>query len=169
MVAIHENRETVRQAHPVRLSCKFVVEDDLRRACQALGNESTYRGVPVGTISTMHPWGALREIALREAQQFVRHMADQNYDLLGDVTELALWGPYMEKIDHSRSHEFVIQDGSDWEQVVGKKPLERHNAVSGFGYRENEVRFDLGAAYLLHGQFLARYGHLEEERGVLIV
>jgi hypothetical protein len=155
---IRENPESLHLAEPVFLTCQFPVEQELVLACQA-GDEKTYRGVPVGTIRDLWPWSELRKVALWHAQEFVRNMKNQDYELVGHATAMGLWGPYTQKVEWDKVDQ----------QITSEENFETRSYPHAYLYRENEVRLDRGIIYLIRGQFLAGHGHLSEEKGVLVV
>ena len=126
---IRENLDAQKVAVPVSLTAAFPVEvESLAR---------TYRGSPIGSFIDILPYATAQRIAVDAAKKWIQHMALQGYDLIGNETEIKLWGPYRPKS--------ALYQGALGE--VG-------TATS---YQQDEDPFPDGKAkMLLTGNFLAR-------------
>lgn len=111
----------------VRLTCAFPVE------VEALAR--TYRGTKVGEFIDLHPFATVQRKAVDEAKVWLGHMARQGYELVGNETEIRLWGPYRPK-----SRLYQAQVGDD---------------RAAMSFRRDEDPFPEGKAkMLLTGHFL---------------
>lgn len=135
---IRERLDKARVAVPVKLTATFPVSSDLLAR--------TYRGVPVKRFVDLDPYRAVQRIAVDAAKQWIKHMALQGYDLLGNETDVELWGPYRPKPKLYRS-------------------LGQFDSAGGFA--SNEEPFESGEArMILRGNFLARKQYVVEgQRG----
>lgn len=135
---IREALDKTRVAVPVRLTATFPVPSDTLAR--------TYRGVPVKNFIDLDPYRAVQRLAVGAAKQWIRHMALQGYDLLGNETDVELWGPYRPKPKLYRS-------------------LGEFDSAGGFASSEDP--FESGEArMILRGQFLARKQYsVEGQRG----
>lgn len=119
------DKQTV--AVPVRLNGAFPIPSD------AIAR--TYRGVKFGEFIDVHPYSVVQRLAIDAAKQFVRHMELQGYELLGNETDLKLWGPYRD----------------------------RQYEEQGIGFQLTDEPFPQGKAkMLIAGRFLARRQHVVE-------
>ncbi len=170
MTAILENHEKVARAHPVPLTCQFRADTEMVTRCQAAaqGAERFWRGEPIGTISRLFPWSDMKDQAMKEARLFVGYMRQQRqeYELIGAVTEMELWGPYRQKVDWSRADETLTRGDS---RGFGEE-LKTSEYAPGYAYGLDDKPEDKGLVFLIRGQFLAKYGKLVEGmEGVLLL
>lgn len=126
---IREDASTVSVAVPVKLTCAFPVE------VAALAK--TYRGLKVGNFIDLLPYATVQRQAVREAKVWIQHMARQGLELIGNETEIELWGPYRPK-----SNLYKTRLGDD-------------RAAMGF-MRDEDPFPDGMAKMLLTGTFLQR-------------
>lgn len=170
MTAILENHEKVARAHPVPLICQFRADAEMVERCQkaAAGEERFWRGRPLGVIRDLWPWSDMKMQALEEARLFVHYMRQQQqeYSLIGAVTEMELWGPYRQKVDWNRVQEKLTRGDS---HSFGAE-LKHSEYAPGWAYGFEDKPDDKGLVFLIRGQFLAKYGKLVEGKdGVLLV
>ena len=134
-VLIREDLNKTSVAVPVNLTCAFAVE------VSALSK--TYRGQTFGSFIDLHPYSIVQEQAVREAKAWLGYMKQQGYELIGNETEIRMWGPYRPK-----SHLYRYKVGDD-------------RAATSF--MEDEDPFPEGMAkMLLTGTFLSRKQHTVE-------
>ena len=115
-------------AVPVKLTAAFPVEIDTVHR--------TYRGVKFNEFIDAQPYATVQREAVDAAKQWIRHMALQGYELMGNETEIEMWGPYRPKTKLYRSFG------------------EERSATS---FTRDENPFPDGKAkMLLRGRFLAR-------------
>jgi hypothetical protein len=86
---IRENLDAQTVAVPVRLTAAFPVEVD------ALAR--VYRGSPIKSFIDLMPYANVQRLAVDAAKKWINHMALQGYELMGNETEIKLWGPYRPK------------------------------------------------------------------------
>ncbi len=146
-----------------RVSCHVTVEYELVRKYQMAGG-GTHRGTPLGKMPQLWPFDLLRRPLVAEAEEFVRQIGTHGYEPRTSIYEFKVWGPYTEKVG----------EPSDWKPEEGNHMIPKHQqrtAAKVWGYREDELSVELGCAFFVQGEFSipASRGHVEEERGVLIV
>jgi hypothetical protein len=168
MTAILENHESVARAHPTPLVCQFRADPEMVERCQkaAVGEERFWRGRPLGAIRDLWPWGDMKMQAMEEARLFVHYMRQQRqeYELVGAVTEMELWGPYRQKVDWGRAQERLTRTDGDWNSAKTSE------YAPGYAYGFEDKPDDKGLVFLIRGQFLGKYGKLVEGKdGVLLV
>lgn len=122
------SKETV--AVPVKLTAAFPVE------VEALAR--TYKGTPIGSFIDLLPWSNVQRVAIDAAKKWVQHMALQGYELLGNETDIRMWGPYRPKSN--------LYEGTTASSF----------AVTDDPFPEGKAKM------LLTGHFLARKQHLVE-------
>ena len=86
---IRENLDAQTVAVPVNLTAAFPVEVDVLHR--------TYRGTAVKDFIDIQPYAAVQRIAVDAAKKWIQHMALQGYELIGNETDIKLWGPYRPK------------------------------------------------------------------------
>ena len=86
---ISENLDKQKVAVPVSLTAAFPVESD------ALAR--TYRGTQFKDFIDIQPYATVQRIAVDAAKKWIQHMSLQGYELLGNETDIKLWGPYRPK------------------------------------------------------------------------
>ena len=134
-VLIREDLNKTKVAVPISVNCAFPVE------VAALAR--TYRGVKIGEFIDLHPYATVQRQAVREAKVWLGHMVRQGLTLLGNETDIRLWGPYRPK-----SHLYRYAPGHD-------------EAATSF--MEDEDPFPDGMAkMLLTGHFLNSKQHTVE-------
>jgi hypothetical protein len=126
---IRESLDTVAVAVPVKLTAAFPVEvESVAR---------TYRGLAAKSFIDLQPYATVQRVAVDAAKKWVQHMALQGYELIGNETDIRLWGPYRAK-------------STLYQRAVGDE-----RAAS--SYHDGDAPFlDGKAKMLLTGQFLAR-------------
>lgn len=159
------NRDRV-IAQPI--SCHVTLEYELVRKWQMAQRASqrspTLRGQPLGLMPELYPFDMLKRPLLEEARLFVRAMALQHYEPLTDISAFEVWGPYTEKVGAVR----------DWTPEADNQLIPDHakkTAWSAWLHSEGESNIRLGCAFFIRAQFTrqGKYGHVDEERGVIVV
>ena len=122
-------REDAVSTVAVSITCAFAVEvESLAR---------TYHGTAFSEFIDLLPYATVQRQAVREAKQWIKHMTTQGLDLIGNETDIRLWGPYRPK------------------SALYKRALGADDAAT--SYRRDEDPFPDGMAkMLLTGRFLAR-------------
>lgn len=122
----------------VEITCAFPVE------VEALAK--TYRGQKVGNFVDLLPYSTVQRQAVQEAKVWIQHMARQGLELIGNETDIKLWGPYRPK-----SHLYKTRLGDD---------------RAAMSFRKDEDPFPDGMAkMLLTGTFLERKQSALETNG----
>ena len=86
---IREDVTTQKAAVPVKLTAAFPVE------VEALAR--TYHGTPIKSFIDLQPYANVQRVAIDAAKKWISHMRLQGYVLMGNETEIRLWGPYRPK------------------------------------------------------------------------
>ena len=86
---IREDVTTQKAAVPVNLTAAFPVE------VEALAR--TYHGTPIKSFIDLQPYANVQRVAIDAAKKWISHMRLQGYELIGNETEIELWGPYRPK------------------------------------------------------------------------
>ena len=89
MMLIRENLDAQTVAVKVKLTAAFPVE--------VASLHKTYRGLAVKNFIDLQPYATVQRIAVDAAKKWLRHMALQGYELIGNEDEIKLWGPYRPK------------------------------------------------------------------------
>ena len=125
---IREALDKQQVAVPVSLNGAFPIPSD------AIAR--TYRGVKFGEFIDIHPYAVVQRLAIEAAKKFVADMRLQGYELLGNETDLQLWGPYRDRT---------------------------YEIDKGVGFALTDEPFPEGKAkMLIAGRFLARRQHVVE-------
>jgi hypothetical protein len=125
-------KETV--AVPVKLTAAFPIE------AEALAR--TYKGTRIGDFIDLLPWATAQRIGIDCAKKWIQHMASQGYELIGNETDIKMWGPYRPKSELYKS-------------FGGERSASSISSA-------DEPFPDGKAKMLLTGHFLARKQHLVE-------
>ena len=172
------DRESTKVYEPVFLTCKIKVDPELILKLQRMGWRPR-RGTPIGKMSDLDPFNALKRLVTEEAKTFIGYMKQQGFLPLEAETQMELWGPFREKLDMSK--------GSSWENFEEGNPLVpqgmwrsqarglwEHDLKT--GPRELDRKAVLedrdwkrGVVFLIRGRFLATHGKEEEATGTLLV
>ena len=86
---IREDVAAEKTAVPVKLTAAFPVESE------ALAR--TYRGTAIKDFMDLLPYATVQRVAIDAAKKWIQHMEQQGYMLLGNETDIRLWGPYRPK------------------------------------------------------------------------
>ena len=150
---------------PQTVQTKCVLDYDLVRLCQDYGDKP-HKGDALGTLPELWPFDMLKRPLKEHAQEFVRQIGSKGYQPLTNVEAFQIYGPYMEKIGSEPPVWYTPEEGN---HLI--PPHQRLKAVRVFGYRSDEFTWHKGAAFLIVGRFTrhARYGHVSEETGRIIV
>jgi hypothetical protein len=163
------------QVHvPTYLTCKFRADPELVLRCQNAG-DTVHRGTRIGQLREFWPFDALKRQALEEAQTFIRYMRTQDYEPRQSHFEMELWGPFPEKVKYTDSLT-NIEEGNPFfpdgrwvsnsrgtrEATRGPQELDKETVL-------NSPDWKKGTVFLIRGQFIGNYGHVEEATGTLIV
>lgn len=153
-----------------RLRMKAVIPQELSDMYQnAQAGEkrpATVRGVPLGRMPELpHDCLLLKRPLVECASESVRQMALQGYELLGDETQIEVWGPYMNKTPDPYRE---FQPEADNPFIP--KSLKRTAQTTRL-WGSNEVIKQEYVVFLLVGNFVrsAKHGHVDEETGVILV
>ena len=155
---------------PQRLLMKAVIPHELvvmYQNAQANENRLTMcKGLPLGRMPELpHECALLKRPLIECAEESLRQMALQGYELLGDITQVEVWGPYMIKTPASPM-EFTPEADNPFIPTAEKK-----QAWNTKIWGVNEVVEQEYDQFLLKGTFIrsAKHGHVEEETGKIIV
>lgn len=97
---IRENLDKTSVAVPVLLTAAFPVDYD--------AVARPYRGVAFKDFIDIFPYSTVQRIAVDAARKWIKHMALQGYELMGNETEVRLWGPF-----RSKHHLYKVALGDD--------------------------------------------------------
>ena len=123
---ISENLDKAKVAVPVKLTAAFPVESDsLAR---------TYRGTAFKDFIDLLPYANVQRIAVDAAKKWIQHMTLQGYELIGNETEIQLWGPYRPKSTGGTATSFQMNedpfpDGKAKMLMTGTFLARRHRTV----------------------------------------
>lgn len=145
------------------ITTKCVVDFELVQRCQDAGDRP-HKGTPLGLFFELWPFDMLKRILVEQADEFVRQIALQGFEIRGDVYSFRVWGPYTEKVGEVKQ----------WTPEAGNHTIPRHQqrqAVQVFGCRGDEFSFERGCAFLIQGKFTraAKHGHVGETDGRIYV
>lgn len=161
---------------PVSLNCKIRVDPELLERCRQHG-EGVFRAKPIGRISSIWPFEALKLHLLEQTKEFYRQIRSRGYDPLQAETEMLAFGPIREKADLSNTRLVNIEEGNPFfpdgrwvadnrgaRKVTTNGPIEiTRDALF------NSSDWEKGAVFLVRGRFLATHGKQEESTGTLLV
>lgn len=150
------------------ITCKAKAEYELVRdwqtAMRATGRNPKLRGKPLGLLPDLYPFDMLKRPLVNEANEFVRQIGLQHWSPLTSIYEFKVWGPYAEKVGESH----------DWVPEADNPFIPEHEkqvATTAWLYGGSELPIALGCAFFIEGVFIrsAQHGHVDEERGIIVV
>ena len=146
-----------------RVTTKCVVDYELVRLCQDKGM-GVCKAKPLGKMLELWPYDRLKRILIDHTRLFTEQIATQGYHALTGIYEFRVWGPYTEKV--GTPHDFVPEADNPFIPAS-----ERQTATTVWGYQGDEMSFDKGCVFIIQGRFTrhAKYGHVEEETGVIVI
>jgi hypothetical protein len=143
------------------VTCHTTVDYELVRKYQQHGG-GICRGRPLGRLPELWPFDMLKRPLVQEAQRFVDQVKTQGFEPLTSIYEFEVWGPYTEKVG----------DPQDWTPEADNPFVdEPKTATTAWLYQDGVHNVEKGCAYLIRGRFsrAAKYGHVEEETGIIII
>ena len=145
------------------ITTKVVVDYELVCLCQEHGDRP-HKAAPLGKFSELYPFDMLKRPLVAHAEEFVRQIKGKGYEPVTSIYEFQVWGPYTEKV--GALGEWTPEEGN---HTIPRQ--QRRKAARAWGYQGDELSFELGCAFLIQGHFTrhARYGHIDEQSGVILV
>lgn len=155
---------TVAQTITVRVRLEYELVRKWQFAQRQAKRNPKLEGVPLGRLPELYPFDMLKRPLLEEAQEFVRQIGTHGWTTTRAISEFRVWGPFPEKV--GESHDWVPEADNPFIPKEDKKV-----ATTAWLYRSDELPVDKGCAFFIKGQFTraAKHGHVEEERGIILV
>jgi len=140
---------------------KCVLDYELVQAVHNAGGRP-FKSEPLGKLSELWPFDALKRPLLKHAEEFVRQIGTQGFQPLSNVHQFLVSGPFSEKVGEMQQ----------WTPEAGNHLIPHpRQAQTVWGYRGDEFDWHKGCAFLITGRFTrhARYGHVDEWTGMVFV
>ena len=150
------------------ITCKVKTQYELVKkwqiAMRSIHRSPTLRGNPLGKLPELYPFDLLKRPLVEEATEFVRQIGTHHWEPTTSLYEFEVWGPYTEKV--GEAHDWIPEEDN---QFIPKH--DRRVATTAWGYSGNELPIRFGCVFMIRGLFqrASRYGHVDEQTGVIIV
>lgn len=156
--------ETIASEIKCRVTLEYELVKKWQIAMHKANRDPKLRGRPLGLLPELYPFDLLKRPLLEQANEFVRQIGTHHWSPIGGVYEFKVWGPFPEKV--GQSFDFKPEADNPFIPEHEKKV-----ASTAWLYSGSELPIRFGCAFFIVGTFTreAKYGHVDEQRGLIVV